>query len=79
MAKRKPKPTENLPVPATSPPKKPQRTGRAVNVWVSTTHAAAFDAFLEKHGRLPPTITSIVELALEEFFRREGVWPQKEK
>lgn len=66
MAKNKRKPDESA--------KKPNRSGRAVNVWVSQVHAASLDAFMAKRGKLPPTLTSVIELAMEELFRKDGSW-----
>lgn len=55
--------------------KKPNRTGRALSCWISDQHAAVLDVYLRSR-RPAPSITSLIEVALEDFFRREGIWPE---
>lgn len=54
-------------------PKRPQRSGKAVNVWIPDDLHDALKTFLASQ-RVPPRITDVVELALQEFLQREGVW-----
>lgn len=56
--------------------KKPQRSGKPVNVWVALDLHAALEAF-RKAQRVKPSMTDVVELALQEFLQREGHWPPK--
>lgn len=56
--------------------KKPQRTGRPINVWVPLALHAALERFISAQ-RVSPKITDVVELALQEFLQREGHWPPK--
>lgn len=58
------------------PKKKPQRTGKAINVWVPDQLHAALESFLDAQ-RIRPKITDVVEVALQEFLAREGHWPLK--
>ena len=52
----------------------PNRTGRAINVWLSHELYAALEAY--KIAQRPgPTTTSVVEVALEDFLRGQGFWP----
>lgn len=57
------------PVPKT----KPSRTGRSIHVYVDPEIAEALDRFMESQ-RLPPSMTSVVELALKSFLKGEGFW-----
>ncbi|WP_149109807.1 hypothetical protein [Limnoglobus roseus] len=51
--------------------KKPNRAGKAINVWVSEEVADALDSFIAAQ-RFPPKKTDIVESCLIEFLKREG-------
>ena len=50
---------------------KPSRTGRSIHVYVDPAIADALDRFMESQ-RLPPSMTSVVELALKSFLKGEG-------
>jgi|GEM_PF-5072523 len=63
--------------PAAGKPKKPQRTGKAVNVWIPLDLHAAMIDFIQSQ-RVEPKVTDVVELALQEFLQRENHWPRKE-
>jgi hypothetical protein len=49
------------------------RAGRAVNVWITDELGAALDAYLAA-ARPSPTLTAVVEVALEEFLAQRGHW-----
>lgn len=58
--------------------KKATRAGRPIMAWVHESIGEAMDDFRNAQ-RIKPSITDVVELALQEFFTREGVWPRKKK
>lgn len=50
--------------------KRPNRTGRALGIWISDELGKKLDDFLE--NRKPKTtLTAVIELALEEFFEKQ--------
>ncbi len=53
--------------------KKPQRSGKPINVWLPEELHVALEAF-RKAQRVKPALTDVVELALQEFLQREGHW-----
>jgi hypothetical protein len=57
------------------PPPEQTRNGVAVNVWIDPSLYAAFEAYLESK-RPRPTKTSVVEVALDDFLRKEGFPPR---
>lgn len=59
-------------------PKKPKREGKPIHVWVDGAILDAIDAFRASQ-RLQPTLKDTVELALQEFLKTEGFWPQSEE
>ena len=61
------------PHPEVAAPKKPNRSGKPVNVWLPLELHAALDKFRAAQ-RVPPAITDVVELAIQEFLHREGFW-----
>jgi hypothetical protein len=63
MAKKKPVKTEEA--------VHPVRTGKAVNVWIDAATHAALQAYIDAQ-RVPPTKTSVVETALQDFLKSEG-------
>lgn len=54
--------------------KKPQRSGKPINVWLPLELHAALTSFMEDQ-RIEPKLTDVVEVALQEFLQREGFWP----
>lgn len=52
----------------------PSRTGKAVNAWVDPALYAALQKYLDEQ-RPRPTMTSVVEVCLEDFLREKGYWP----
>ena len=65
--KPKGKPTER-------PKRKPQRTGKSLNVWIQGELRDALDTYVE-NTKPRTTQTAVVELALEEFLTKAGLWP----
>jgi hypothetical protein len=72
MAKR----NDGEPSPDTPP--KPRRRGHSVMAWVDPDIFAGLHAFIGAQ-RIPPSITNVVEVALQEFLQREGFYPPKPK
>jgi hypothetical protein len=68
----KKKPASDAPVSDAKP--QPQRTGKPINVWLPVPLHTALMAFLEAQ-RIKPLITDTVEVAIQEFLKREGFWP----
>lgn len=62
--------------PSTGSAKKANRTGRPLFTYQPDALMDAIDAFMADQ-RLRVSKTDIVELALQEFLRREGYWPPK--
>lgn len=56
----------------------PVRTGKAINVWIDAKLHDALSRFLASH-RPPPTTTSVVEVALEDFLRARGFLDEDDK
>jgi hypothetical protein len=75
MAKRKPKSRAvGQPDPPTAP-KKPNRTGLQLNVFLPRKYRLWLDALAQRNDR---TITKEVVRALEAHFRSEGIDPDSE-
>jgi hypothetical protein len=55
-------------------PKKPARSGAAVNVWVKQAVRDALDLYLAEADP-KPKINSAMETALREFLAKRGYWP----
>lgn len=73
-----PKRTKSQQQAATPDPKKPNREGKPIHVWVDDALLKALDKFRSSQ-RLQPTLKDTVELALQEFLIREGFWsPESE-
>ncbi len=60
------------------PSKKPNRTGKAVNVWISDDVHGAMMKYIEAQ-RFPPRKTDFIEAAVAEFLQREGFMGADEK
>jgi hypothetical protein len=58
--------------------KKPKRTGVPVYAYVDPELRHALDRYLEE-TRPNPSLTSALEVALEEFLKARGYWPPKRK
>ena len=56
--------------------KKPNRRGKAVNVWIAEDLYVSLEKFFDAQ-RIRPRLTDTIELALQEFLIREGFWPAK--
>jgi hypothetical protein len=56
----------------------PRRRGHSVMAWVDADIFASLHEFIAAQ-RVPPSITNVVELALQEFLQREGHYPPKTK
>jgi len=65
MAERKPKKTQ--------PSKPPQRSGKALNVWIDEELRDALDELL---GQTRRSLTAEVSIALEEHLKKNGLWPR---
>lgn len=72
MAKRKPKPEESQPVPATA--KRPNRTGLPLHIYLPKQLREAFDTYIESL-KPKPSATSAAAVAIEEFLEKRGFWP----
>jgi hypothetical protein len=57
--------------------KKPNRTGKPINVWLPDELHAAVEQF-RSDQRVRPAMTDVVELAIQEFLIREGYWKEEE-
>lgn len=57
--------------------KKPNRTGKPINVWVTDELHDAVEEFRSAQ-RVKPTMTDVIELAILEFLTREGFWKADE-
>lgn len=53
--------------------KKPNRSGKPVNVWLPIPLHEALESF-RADQRVRPSLTDVVELAIQEFLIREGYW-----
>jgi hypothetical protein len=56
----------------------PNRTGKAVQVYLSPELRSALDEYIEA-TRPTPTITAVIEMALEDLLRKAGAWPRPEQ
>jgi hypothetical protein len=72
VARSRKKPVEPSP---TQHETKAARQGRALNIWLDEKIGQTLDDFV-KAQRFTTTITSVVELALQEFFDREHFPPK---
>lgn len=54
-------------------PKKPNRTGEALNVWLSDQHAAVLEKIITS-SKFRISKTAIVEQAIEALAREMGLW-----
>lgn len=61
-------------MPATKDP--PKRAGKPLHVWIPKNLRDAIDAAADKNRR---HITSEVEIALEEYLAKQGLWPHPPK
>lgn len=50
------------------------RTGKAVNAWINPDLHASLQAYLDAQ-RPKPTLTSVIEVAIEDFLRAQGFRP----
>lgn len=75
-AKVQPAPNPEPP-PGSDPPapEGPQREGKPVNVWVADDIYEALENFRESKAPYRPTKTDVVEVALQEYLKREGFYP----
>lgn len=71
MAKRK-----QTEPPKSAEPKKPNRKGKPLNVWVPPAMRDAIDLLAERNRRL---VTTEVIIALEEYLTKAGLWPPKKE
>lgn len=62
--------------PSTEPKQQPQRSGKAVHLWLDEQLVAILDDFVRTND-LSPTKTAVIEAALREYFRAKGYWPPK--
>jgi hypothetical protein len=58
------------------PAKKPARTGRSTQLYMKQELADALTAYIEA-TRPRPTITAVLEMALENLLRDAGFYPPK--
>jgi hypothetical protein len=72
----KPIPPDQKPTADESGGDKPNRSGKAVNIWVGMDVYAALERFRSAQKPFKPTKTDVVELALIEFLKREGFPPE---
>lgn len=56
--------------------KKPNRTGKPINVWVDRELFDAFELYCRKNRR---TKTAEIEIALEERLKSVGMWSPADK
>lgn len=70
MSKDRKKPAE-APIPPPSP-RKPNRTGVSLHVYIDPTLRAALDVLLERDRR---SLTTEVSVALEMLLKNKGLWP----
>jgi hypothetical protein len=52
----------------------PKRSGKPIQAYISDEMHDALQAFIE-NSRPRPTMTSVVEMALEDLLRKVGAWP----
>ncbi|WP_157368562.1 hypothetical protein [Zavarzinella formosa] len=63
---------------AKKPQKTPKRSGVPIQTYVGEDTRAALDQFIEAQ-RLKPSLTEVVEVAIQDFLIKEGFWPLKPK
>lgn len=65
------KQTDPQPEPAK---KKARRTGKSLHVWINPSLRDTLDRMAERSRR---SVTTEVEIALEEYLAKQGLWPSK--
>lgn len=74
MSKRKKPDGEKKPMNAAVPQ---TRTGKPIRCWIDEELGKALDRFVNSH-KFKPSITSVVELAIQEFLEQQGFWPSED-